>query len=193
MESEITKDILSTRRNYFIEKVKTPLKEGLLAIGGVTKKRGNGIMDYLSLFWSIFKIVRSVYRYPEPTTTNTAKRNSHTMLKIFEHFFQLDRATPGYTLIFKAIRRLFIIEYEHDEHISDRVDILLMDLVQAYLDGQWEPPHLWSPMVYWNDSKAKEKLILAMDELANRVDNNSNEHEGAKEWLESQIVKSLVR
>lgn len=118
-------DILRTRRQYFVDKVKAPLMKALVILAG---------------------------RYPEPTKENTDKHNTHVLLDIWDEFFKHED-NPGRDGLFKAIRKITIAEYEHDGYYSQRIDWFLKKLAQAYVDGEWEPPKSWNPSCWRSDER----------------------------------------
>ena len=163
-ESDITSDILRHRRRYFQKEVKRPLLDSLTRCA----QEGNRLLEKIYLLWDVFMIVRSVYRYPEPTRANTKKRMTHVLLDIFDEFFEKD--TNVYkTALFKAIRRISACEIEHDCHYSQRFTWFLKRLAEKYLSGEWPSLEPWCPVDYWNDPVKDEELLKATVEFRTKM------------------------
>ena len=141
IESEITDDILTKRRGYFMEKVKAPLMKAIVLYGK---------------------------RYPEPTRGNTNNPYSHVLLDIWDEFFELED-NPGRDALFKALRRISVGEIEANNYYSQRLTWFLMKLTQAYLDGKWKPNLPCCPYICWKDPatiaakhQAIEDMVISM-------------------------------
>lgn len=141
-------------RRYFIDKVKKPLMETIIALAE---------------------------KYPVPTHTNIEHANSHVMLDILGKFLSYennDTRNHGTERLFRALgiihinecerysfhRRsfrnicsiffkvfgfLFTDESEHDTYYRDRIQFLLEEVILAILDGRWTPRGENRPSMCW--------------------------------------------
>lgn len=97
---KLTVDILSFRRQHFIDRVKAPL---LKAICLLAKK------------------------YPEPTKENTCWANTHLLIDIWKKFDKYHHNDQRKEL-FDAVFRIFIATYEHDSYYAFMFDWLMKEL-----------------------------------------------------------------
>lgn len=155
-ESPIFSDILRGRRQYFIDKVKAPLYEGLVGINR------SGFFSKLFLLWDIWNIVTGILRYPEPTMENTKKRMSHILLDIFDEFEKYNTIKPP---MFRVLRRLIVCTVEHDKDYSQRLTWFLEKLAQSYLGKEWPQLEDWAPMSRWSDPTTQKAVKLAREEF----------------------------
>ena len=151
--SALKQDILGTRRNYFIWDVKGPLLNSL-----VRSVRGYGLFSYISMFIDVWKIVRSVNRYPEPTKENSDKPNVHWMIDFWDNFEKYNGARVP---LFRALRRIKLCEYQHDDFYAERHDKYIREVMSAIENGSYILPSVSSPTSYWSDPKAIKELALA--------------------------------
>lgn len=157
-ESAIKSDILRDRRQYYVKEVKAPLLKSLVRC----TQKGNKLFERVFLLWDVLMIVRSIYRYPEPTRDNVKKKMNHILFDIWDEFFEKDTNTHK-TALFKAIRRILACEIEHDSHYSQRFTWFLKKLTDKYISGEWPPLEPWCPVDYWDDpvkEKELEKVTL---------------------------------
>ena len=84
-------------RDYFIDKVKSPLMKAIVIIGN---------------------------RFPEPTRENVLHPNSQRLLDIQDKFFEYEN-NSGRKALFKAAFRIMIAVYEHDPYYHYRFDWFL--------------------------------------------------------------------
>lgn len=112
-------------RNYVIDKIKKPMIKALTILAK---------------------------RYPEPTRENCLNPNSLILFDIQDKFFQYED-NPGRRLLFKAIFKLLIIEYEHDPYYRSRLNWMIEEFVEATMDGRWLPRGKGRPISHWNEPK----------------------------------------
>lgn len=134
----LANDILRKRRGYFIDKVKRPLMKALIILAK---------------------------RYPEPTRENCKKWNTHTLLDIWDEFFEYED-NPGRNGLFQAIRKLTVGEYEHDSYYAQRMDWFLERLFERYQSGEWKPLEPHNPAGCWVEPSAVEAWNKLKQELA---------------------------
>lgn len=159
-ESDIKSDILRHRRQYFVKDVKAPLLCSLTRC----EQRRHKFLERIYLLWDVFVIVRSIYRYPEPTRENIKKRMNSVLFDVWDEFFERD-TNEGKTALFKAVRRVLAVEIEHDSHYSERFTWFLKRLAEKYVSGEWPPLEPWCPVDYWNDPVKEEELRKAVMEF----------------------------
>ena len=100
----------SPMRQYVCEKLKKPLIEA---------------------------IVRLALKYPPPLRDTVEHPNSQLLLDIRDKFFEHED-NPDREVLFKAIWRIFIVEYEHDSYYRWRIDWVLDEIKKS--DWQPKPP-----------------------------------------------------
>ena len=96
-------------------------------------------------------------RYPEPTKERTSAKNTHNLLDIQKEFFECEN-NPGRDALFRAIWRIFIIEYEHDTYYRNRIDWVIEKIVKMYNNGTWQ--HREKIKRNWKELPNKEKEVL---------------------------------
>ena len=99
--------LLGPKRQYVIDKIKRPLIKAIVTLAS---------------------------RFPEPTMDNTIIRNTAILLNIRDKFFEHED-NPGRDALFRAIWRMFVVEYEHDTYYRYRIDWILEELNKS----NWEP------------------------------------------------------
>lgn len=160
--SGLASDILVERRNYFIDKVKEPFLKAMVECTRPSKY--NKVKSYIYMLWSIWNIVRTIRKYPEPTKENCNNSSAHALMDIWDEFFELEE-NQGRDALFRAIRRVSVSEVEHDNYYSQRITWFILRLVSKYMSGDWAPLEPWAPMVCWNDPKVINAMIQAREEF----------------------------
>ena len=102
--------ILSHQRQYVIDKIKAPLLKAITILAS---------------------------RYPEPAKEYTSAKNTHNLLDIQKEFFDHED-NAGRDALFRAIWRIFIIEYEHDTYYRNRIDWVIEKIVNMSNNGTWQ-------------------------------------------------------
>lgn len=140
----LSKEIIKDRRQYYINKVKTPLMR---------------------------VIIKLCMRYPVPTKENCKWPNAHALIDVWCEFFQYEDnpAHPdpekhpdfGREALFRAIERITICEYEHDHYYRDRMDWFVEKLVEKYLSGEWHPRMPIRPdrRVCWDEPIDQDRML----------------------------------
>jgi len=100
-------------------------------------------------------LIRLSRRYPEPTMDNLLHPNSKILWRIWDRFFTYEE-NPGRVELFKAIRKIWICEYEHDAYYRYRMDWFLEQIVEAISRGEWQPRPLVRPRGWWTEAKRDE-------------------------------------
>ncbi len=100
----------SPLRQYFIDKVKAPLRKVIILIAK---------------------------RIPNVTKENTRYRNTYTLIDIFDRFFEHER-NAGREGMFRAVFKIFLFEIEHDVYYRDRFNWFLEEIIKVILRGEWE-------------------------------------------------------
>ena len=95
--------LLGPKRQYVIDKIKKPLVKAITTLA---------------------------FRYPEPTMENTTKPNTSILLKIRDKFFEYED-NQGRVALFRALWRMFIVEYEHDPYYQYRIDWMLEEVIKS--------------------------------------------------------------
>lgn len=113
------------KRKFFIDKVKKPLMEA---------------------------IINLAMKYPEPTKENTCIRNTAKLLDIQDKFFEYED-NPGRDALFRALWRMFIVEYEHDGYYRYRLDWILEEVNRC----DWEPRKLRRETCWKEPASVKSK------------------------------------
>lgn len=110
-------------RQYFIKKVKAPLMKVLILVAN---------------------------RLPPVTKENTHYKNTHTLIdifdKFFEHFWRLD---PDREKMFRGAFKIFLAEIEHDILYRDPFNWFIEEIIKAILRGDWEERTNGHPIPYW--------------------------------------------
>lgn len=120
------------------------------------------------LLYSVWGIVRSIRRYPEPTRKNVRKLNTFVLMDMWDEFFKYETNTRRLPL-FRAIERLSIGEYEHDKYYSARMDWFLSKLVRKYISGEWRPCQPHHPADHWSEPCVVEAWARLIRGLADEV------------------------
>lgn len=117
----ISNTILKIERQYFMDKVKAPIRKALVILAG---------------------------RYPYPTKQNTSHPNSHGWIDIWDKFFQMEE-NEGRRPLFEAMFRILISECEHDIYYRDRMNVILELWLEEVFKGNWKPRSLDHPNQCW--------------------------------------------
>ena len=142
----IANQILMDKRQYFMNKVKLPLRLVIenLNTGSIWSK-----------LRAIPTIIRLVRLYPEPTYENTRSANTYASLQIRDKFFKYERNSWRVPM-FRAIFRIVIDEFEHDIYYASRRDWLVEEIIKAILAGTWQPREYDHPDAsWWTEPKPK--------------------------------------
>lgn len=67
-------------------------------------------------------------RYPEPTKEHTLLPNTHLLIDIRDKFFEHQVSNE---MLFRAIWRMFIVEYEHDPYYRYRIDWVIEEICKS--------------------------------------------------------------
>ena len=135
MWSELKQDILTWRRQFFIDVVQAPLLNA---------------------------IVRYGTKYPVPTHSNVKKVNSHLYIDLFEEFETYNTARESLIASFK---RVFIGKYEVDDWYAERIDWFLFRLHQLIVAGKYLQPWVDCPTTHWSKEEDVEKVAIARIDL----------------------------
>ena len=160
MSKELYNDILKDRRQYFIDKVKAPLMSNLIKF--VSKS------SWIGTLIALISIIRLIRKYPEPTRENTRKPNTHAWIDIWDEFFKYED-NPGRNLLFRAIRKIFICEYEHDSYYSSRIDRMLEWWLEKYQNGEYNKRMPWNPLACWNEPSVIKGRALMGEHIVNMM------------------------
>ena len=117
----IQKDILKTRRQYFIDKVKKPFLDTLIMLANL---------------------------YPIPTRDNLNDPFARVWIDIFEKFFEMEDNSSREGL-FRAIERIMICEPGHDPYYRDRILVIAELFLEAVMAGKVKPRSLDHPQDCW--------------------------------------------
>ena len=112
-------------RQYIIEKVKAPILKALVILAK---------------------------RYPEPTRENTFHPNTHVLMDIWDKFLAMEDNTDRLSL-FRAIRKIWIAECEHDIYYRDRDNVLQELWLEEVLKGNWRPRFIHHPNTDWKEDR----------------------------------------
>lgn len=129
--SEMTRDILVTRRQYFIDKVKGPMIKALVLLAN---------------------------RFQEPTRENTKKKISLALLDVWDEFFKFEN-NPGRDSLFRAIKRISVSICESDSYYSQRITWFLKKLTEKYASGEWPALESFCPSECWTDETTQEAVV----------------------------------
>ena len=116
----------SPLRDYFIKKVKLPLMKALILIGK---------------------------RIPEVTKENTLSKNAHTFSDIFDKFEKHYKIGGERLEMFKASRKIFLMEIDHDILYGDPFLWFIEETIKAILRGDIEERTNGHPMMPWWDEE----------------------------------------
>jgi hypothetical protein len=140
LESQtVSNQILFGKRQFIIWKVKWPLMKTLESFGQ---------MSWWKRPLALFKMLKLIKSYPNPTYENTRHANTHPTLKIIDKFFMFENNKDRAGL-FKAIYRLAVCEFEHDLYYASRRDWWIEQIILAILDGTWQPRLEGQPDPRW--------------------------------------------
>lgn len=153
--------ILSWRRQYFIKRVKGPMKKALRDM-----TRHHGVLARIQVLIDVWRIVQSVNRYPEPTKATAKEPTAHVLLDLWDEFEQYNTCSVD---LFQAIRRVTVCEAEHDTEYSQRMTWFLKRLTEKYASGEWPPPTSWEPLNFWADPAVQEEKRRARKKLMFRA------------------------
>lgn len=117
----ITWWILSFKRRHVIEKIKTPLMKAIINLSTFGKKK--------EMLKAVSEIIRLCNLYPEPTKEHTFLPRTHILIDVQDEFFKHEH-NPGRDALFRAMWRMFIIEYEHDHYYQYRIDWIIEELIK---------------------------------------------------------------
>ena len=154
INSELGLDILEKRRAYFKYKVKAPLMKSINFLSC-------GKFSYIAAIWHAFKIIQLCMKYPEPTRENCNNPDALVMLDIWDEFFKWED-NPYRDPFFLLMRRVSVATVEHCDFDNQRITWWIFKLVQAYMDGKWQPRLPSTPSYCWNEPevlKAREEAI----------------------------------
>jgi hypothetical protein len=122
MVSRLSDFLLQDQRQYIIDKVKAPIVKALITLA-------NRIQV-------------------EPTKLNTVHPNTHVLIDVWDKFLEMED-NGGRKAMFKAIRKIWIAEHEHDPYYRDRMNVIFEMLIEAVLEGRWKPRPLDHPSYCW--------------------------------------------
>lgn len=149
--SSITYEILVTKRQYYIDRVKDPFRNALVNV----TSRGR-LLGKILLFWDILVIVISVFRYPEPTRENAEKKITHVLFDIWDEFEKWNRARIP---LYKAARKITLCVAESDTSYSQRMTWFLRELSKRHMKGEWPPLPPYCPSEAWADPVVKKAAV----------------------------------
>ena len=191
LHSLIARDIILDRRQYFYEKVKSPLMKALV---WAFDKRGNAniVLDKILLFIAVWNVMQAVNRFPEPTKENCEQPLIHALIDIWDEFFKWEDNPEhpdadkhpffGRVQLWRALRRASIGILEHDNYYRQRGHWLIEKIVKAYLDNKIPPllPVMPDRRVCWNEPVENEKLLSWLEWQKYRTDNKIENIPGVK-------------
>lgn len=109
-----------------------------------------------SFFMKIFKdplrhfLVSHVSKLKiKPTHENSHRHNTHTLIDIWDWFLEKNEGRPD---LFKALRNIHLTICDSDGYYDDRQNILIEKIVEAILDGKWQPRSPTRPNRNWPGS-----------------------------------------
>lgn len=130
--------MLFSERAYVIDKIKDPLRKAIIGFDEGT--------SWIRMLIALIQMVRIAKRYPEPTKENTSLHHTHILMDVSEKFFKNEK-NPGRASLFKALWRMFIIQYEHDAYYTDRIDWIVGELAER----GWGVRPMKFPMNHWEE------------------------------------------
>jgi len=95
-------------------------------------------------------IVKLATKYPPPLRDTVEHPNTHRLLDIQDKFFEYED-NPGRDALFRAIWKIFIIEYEHDPYYRYRIDWVLEEVNKS----NWEPRRIRDEQC-WNEPEGEK-------------------------------------
>jgi len=132
------------RRQYVIDKIKKPIMKALTILAN---------------------------RYPEPTKENCMVLNTRKLIDIRDKFFEYED-NPDRDALFRAIWKLFIIEYEHDRYYQYRINWVLEQIMECdwyprrkRVERCWKEPVEPEVLEEWAET---EKVLKAADSQRDR-------------------------
>lgn len=143
--------LMSPTRQYVIEQVKEPMVKAIITLADRYSEPAKENRIMLLFRWMLWThkrkwviekikkplmeaIVNLAMKYPEPTMENTCVRNTAKLLGIEKKFFEYE-SNDSRKALFRAIWRMFIVEYEHDPYYRYRIDWILEEINKC----DWEP------------------------------------------------------
>ena len=117
--------MLFSRRQYVIDKIKRPLVNAITILAS---------------------------RYPEPTKDHTSLARTHILLDIQDKFFKHED-NPSRDALFRALWRMFIVEYEHDPYYRYRIDWVIEELRKS----NWEDSPTAHETSCWKETNEEEQ------------------------------------
>ena len=154
--SLLTVDMIVTRREYFIKKVKSPLMKGLIACTSGCSK--------LLIPLHVIGIVIAITRFTEPSRENCRKQMSKVLMDIWDEFEKWEN-NPGRAPLFKAARKISLCITESDNYYSQRLTWFILKLVLKYLLGEWPAHESWTPEMCWTNPHTLAELEKAKKEF----------------------------
>ena len=85
-------------------------------------------------------------RYPEPTKDHTLLPRTHILIDIQNKFLEHEN-NEGREPLFRALFRMFIIEYEHDPFYRSRIDWIIEEIKKS----SWGSDLVKTPNKYWKE------------------------------------------
>ncbi len=117
----LSKIMLQDQRQYVIDKIKKPIMKALIVLAN---------------------------RLPEPTIENTQHPNTHAWIRVIDRFLEMED-NPREEQIYRAIKRLFVDEHEHDIYQRDRINVIMELWLEEVFKGNWKPRSLDHPNLGW--------------------------------------------
>ena len=130
--------MLFEKRQYVIHKIKKPLMGAIINLSERT--------SWLGMLIALIQIVRIARRYPEPTKENTSLPRTHILIDVRDWFFEHED-NPGRDALFRAMWRMFIIEYEHDGYYTPRIDGITEEMQKR----GWGIRSIKTSMSHWKE------------------------------------------
>ncbi len=130
--------MLFGERQYVINHIKAPLEKAIIGLGNR--------ISWLGMLLALIQVVRIARRYPEPTKELTFLPHTHLLLDIEKRFFE-NEDNPGREALFRAMWRMFIVEYEHDPYYQVRIDWIVEQIVK----GGWGIRPLIVKTKHWKE------------------------------------------
>ena len=111
--------MLFKNRQYVIDEIKTPLMKAIVELSKCGSRLG--------MLIALIQIIRIAKKYPQPTKDHTLLPRTHILIDIQDKFFEHED-NPGRDALFRAIWRMFIVEYEHDPYYRARIDWVINEI-----------------------------------------------------------------
>ncbi len=122
MVQNLTKFMLHDQRQYVIDKIKAPMIKAFIILANRLKI--------------------------EPSKENTYHPNSLVWIDIWDKFLAMED-NPQRESLFRAIRKIWIAECEHDIYYRDRMNVILELWLEEVLKGNWKPRSADHPNFCW--------------------------------------------